>query len=53
MRAHNARHRALIGNCQRFVAKCSSRFDEFLGMGCAAQERKITERMELGVTHGG
>ena len=35
----------VIGDRQRLVAECGGRFDEFLGMGRAAQERKITERV--------
>ena len=52
MCAHDARHRALVGDGERLVAKRRSRLDEFFGVGGAAQEREVTERVQFGVRHG-
>ncbi len=42
VRAYDPGHRALVGNCECFVAERNSCLDEFFRMGRTAQERKIT-----------
>ena len=53
MRADDARHRAFVGQRKPRITELERRLHELGGMGRAAQERKITEAVELGVTAGG
>jgi hypothetical protein len=49
MCAHDTGHRTLIRNRERIIAELYRRFDQLLGMGCAAQKREIAERVQLSV----
>ncbi len=51
VRAHDAGHRTLVGDRERFIAEGCSRLHEFLGMRCTTQEREIAERMQFRVAN--
>ncbi len=49
VRAHHARERAFIGECERPVAQALGLGDELLGLRSAAQKREIAQGMQFGV----
>ena len=49
MRTYDTRHRTFVGDRERFITETRSSDNEFLGAGRAAQEREITDRMQLGI----
>ncbi len=53
MGADDACYRALVGQRKPRIAELERRLHELGGMGRAAQERKVTEAVEFGVTAGG
>ena len=50
MRAHHARHRALVGDRERGVAERDRALGEFLRLRSAAQEAEAAEAVQLGIS---
>ena len=49
MGAHDPRKRAFVGDRERCVTERLGPVDEFLGVGCAAQEREVRDAVQLGI----
>ncbi len=52
MRAHDASHRALVGDRQRPVTQFARALEQLLRGGSAALEAEVGQAVEFGVGHG-